>query len=70
LQFEEVVVLEVQEYYQSVKGESEDGQVDEGCDDVQGYQECDCHVHSGGQLYEHVEGYLEVFQAYVFKLIP
>ena len=54
-------MLEVQEYYQSVKGESEDGQVDEGCDDVQGYQECDCHVHSGGQLYEHVVGYLEVF---------
>jgi len=41
--------------------ESEGGQVDEECDDVQGCQECDCHVRSGGQLYEHVVGCLAVF---------
>ena len=58
LHFEEE---EVQEYYQSVKGGSEDEQVDEGCDDVQGCQECDCHVRSGGQLYEHVVECLAVF---------
>ena len=41
--------------------ESEGGQVDEECDDVQGCQECDCHVRSGGQLYEHIVECLAVF---------
>ena len=41
--------------------ESGGGQVDEGCNNVQGCQECDCHIHSGGRLYKHVEEYLEVF---------
>ena len=61
MHFEEEEGLEVQEYCQSVKVGFEDEWVVEEGDDVLGCPECDCHIHSGGQLYEHVRGYLEVF---------
>ena len=47
---------------------SEVGQVDEEYDGVEGCQEYGYCVHYYGQLFEHVEEYLEVFQAYMFKL--